>query len=275
MIFVKNMQKMEKKMIFLSYNHADERIVEEIAKRLEKTCGRDNIFYDKWLIQPGDSIIEKMNSALEKCEHFFFFVTENSLKSKMVNLEWENALMRKSPKMKIIPVRMGNVKLPAILQNVLYIDLYTHGLEIALRQMVDVINEQNTYSPEQIFSNLIAYATNKDNEIILGIQAQYYMEPHSNYLLLVDNQQWEISWSIPYFCTQSSGFLENLHLGNGEIHNGIHIEINTATSPGFPSIIPLKQLTNTRINLVAVMHAVSRNNFNSIPLIINREKKCD
>lgn len=52
-------------MIFISYNHYDQDLVDMIARRLEIEFGRDNIFYDKWTIQPGDSIIEQMNMGLE------------------------------------------------------------------------------------------------------------------------------------------------------------------------------------------------------------------
>lgn len=34
-------------MIFISYNHNDEQLVDMIARRLELEFGRDNIFYDK------------------------------------------------------------------------------------------------------------------------------------------------------------------------------------------------------------------------------------
>ena len=50
----------EEEMIFISYNHGDQDVVDMIAKRLEIEFGRDNIFYDKWSMQPGDSIIGKM-----------------------------------------------------------------------------------------------------------------------------------------------------------------------------------------------------------------------
>ena len=50
-------------MIFISYNHLDEVIVDTIVRRLEIEFGRRNIFYDKWSICPGDSIIGKMNEG--------------------------------------------------------------------------------------------------------------------------------------------------------------------------------------------------------------------
>ena len=79
-------------MIFISYNHNDEQLVDMIARRLELEFGRDNIFYDKWSMQPGDSIIGKMNEGLEQFTTFFYFLSPNSLTSKMVAKEWQSAL---------------------------------------------------------------------------------------------------------------------------------------------------------------------------------------
>ena len=78
-------------MIFLSHNHRDKRFVSVIAEKLADVYGRDNVFYDSWSIQPGEGIIDKMNLGMENVSFFFFFVTENSLASNMVKMEWQNA----------------------------------------------------------------------------------------------------------------------------------------------------------------------------------------
>ena len=52
--------------IFISYNHKDQILVDMIARRLEFEFGRNNIFYDAWSMQPGDSIIGKMNEGLSE-----------------------------------------------------------------------------------------------------------------------------------------------------------------------------------------------------------------
>ena len=50
--------------IFISYNHNDKILIDTIARRLELEFGRNNIFYDAWAIQPGDSIIGKILQGL-------------------------------------------------------------------------------------------------------------------------------------------------------------------------------------------------------------------
>ncbi len=132
-------------MIFLSHNYQDKPIVEQLALRLKDTFGQENVFYDSWSIQPGDGLIEKMNEGLEKCRYFFFFVSKNSLASNMVRMEWQNAVMKAArDDVKIIPIRLDSSIMPAILLQTLYLDFFSYGLETTLRQVVDIIEENNT-----------------------------------------------------------------------------------------------------------------------------------
>ena len=109
-------------MIFLSHNHADKPVVEQIALKFAESFGTENVFYDSWAIQPGEGIIDKMSSGLGDFKFFFFFVSENSLKSKMVSLEWQNALILATKEQcKIIPIRLDQSVLPPIMSQNLYI----------------------------------------------------------------------------------------------------------------------------------------------------------
>ena len=60
-------------MIFLSHNHLDKPVVEQVALELSQRYGQQNVFYDSWSIQPGQGIIDKMEEGLSKCKFFFLF----------------------------------------------------------------------------------------------------------------------------------------------------------------------------------------------------------
>lgn len=112
-------------------------------------------FADSWSIQPGDGIIDNMDEGLSKCKLFLFFVSNNSLNSNMVRLEWQNAIMKMTNgQTKIIPVRLDNCIIPTILLQSLYIDLFQNGMETAIRQIVDIASAE-THSPP----NLMKYQT--------------------------------------------------------------------------------------------------------------------
>ena len=79
-------------MIFISHTHADKPVVEPVAVSLAEIFGEEKVFYDSWSIRPGDGIIQKMNAGLTDPRFVFFFVSEASLISKMVELEWQTSL---------------------------------------------------------------------------------------------------------------------------------------------------------------------------------------
>jgi hypothetical protein len=133
--------------IFISHSHKDKPLIEPITTKLEKVFGRDSIFYDSWSTQPTDSgIIDKINKALTEANIFFYFVSKNSLESKMVDMEWQNAfLLEIKGGMKFVAVKLDDCVMPAVLTQKLYIDYNRKGPQIVLKEMIDVIYERNTF----------------------------------------------------------------------------------------------------------------------------------
>jgi hypothetical protein len=253
-------------LIFLSHNYKDKPIVEQLALRFRDIYGQENVFYDSWSIQPGDGIIDKMNEGLEKCKYFFFFVSKNSLESKMVTMEWQNAIMSSAQKdVKLIPIRLDSSILPMILKQTLYLDLFTDGLEAVLTQAVNVIDNKSTYtrkSPE--FSNLVVHMSTKMDEILLTIEAIHYMEPKSNYLVVLSNNQSEVDVRAINQGYYSSGYNENCF--NGGKGNGWFVGFSSATVPKFPYEISVKKKSDKDLFFVGVFHQVSQNEWKLLPI---------
>lgn len=256
-------------MIFLSHNHKDKTLVEQIAIRLNNIFGQDQVFYDSWSIQPGEGIIDKMNDGLSSCKLFFFFVSGNSLQSKMVQLEWQNAVLKCiGGDCKLIPVKLDNCSMPAILLQNLYIDLYNSGLEVALRQIVDISKGLNTFSPvKQNFSNLQAYKYQNSESIVIECRAEYYLEPISHYLFLVENTEQEVHFTYKSGNRYARGFYENISLNDGQKVNGVSIKVEKCTVPGFPLVVDIKPRNGATLKFVGVMHEKSQNQWGAIPLI--------
>lgn len=163
--------------IFISYNHHDKIIIDTIARRLEIEFGRKNIFYDAWSMQPGDSIIGKMDSGLSEFTTFFFFVSPKSLESNMVKLEWQTALnIAVNNNLKFVAVRIADCSMPAILTDKSYIDLFGEGLDTAVEKMRCVIKGENTYAPLQDIQNVQALITQLDAyNFDIIIKAAYFV----------------------------------------------------------------------------------------------------
>lgn len=255
-------------MIFLSHNSNDKVLVEQFALRLKDTFGQANVFYDSWAIQPGDGIIDRMNEGLASCKLFLFFVSKRSLQSSMVKLEWQNAVMKAAKgDCKIIPIKLDDCLMPPILVQSLYIDLFGQGLEIALRQVVDVANGKNTFSPRpQSFSNLHAYAYSEGENTIVECHAEHYMEPISHFLFLVDNTENEVSITIKFAGMCTSGFNKDINLNNGITCNGQLISVEQPTVPGFPLVVQIKPSGEAKAKLIGVLHEKKRGEWVGMPL---------
>lgn len=256
-------------MIFLSHNHKDKVIVEQIALRLRGIFGQDNVFYDSWSVQPGDGIVDKMNEGLANCELFLFFVSKNSLQSNMVKLEWQNAVMKASSgHTKIIPVKLDDCLMPPILMQSLYIDLFGQGLEVALRQIVDVVSGRNTFAPgPQQFSNLRAYTYKENDSTFVECHAEHYLEPISHFLLLVSNDEEEVKFTYKSGTMCQTGFNKDIKLNNGQVFNGQFMAVEKGTVPGFPFVVEITSPTKAEIKLERVMHEKKQGEWAGIPLV--------
>lgn len=257
-------------MIFISHNSKDKAVVEQIAIRLRDIFGQNNIFYDSWSIQPGDGIIDKMNEGLTQCKLFLFFVSKNSLSSNMVKLEWQNAIMKMTNgQTKIIPVRLDNCIMPTILLQSLYVDLFQNGLEVALRQIVDIANGRNTFSPQfSEFSNLIAYKWWEGTTLIIECIAQYYMEPIPNFAFVTTNTEEQISYKCKDCVMFNHGFNPNtVHTGEGLTFNAIRLDFPQNIVPRFPQYAEFSAKTNVPIEIFGVLHETQKNQWKSIPML--------
>jgi hypothetical protein len=260
-------------MIFLSHNYKDKPIVEPIAVTLSKVFGMNNVFYDSWSMQPGEGIIDKMNEGLEKCKYFFFFVSKNSLASNMVKLEWQNALYKATQnKVKLIPVKLDDCLMPAILLQTLYIDIYGKGLDYGLRQIVDVVNSKITFDQgEQTYENVRGYVTfiKPDKEISLEIRAESYVEPMSKYIILVENQQNEVevkTTTSEILYPTGETFINGIDVNDNFKCNGFYYYISRATMPGYPIRFSIKSTGDSALKFVGVFRAVGENLVRLIPI---------
>ncbi len=266
-------------MIFISYSHKDKSIVLPIAEAMKKVFDDEKIFFDQWSIQPGDSIIEKMNTGISNCKFFFFLISNNSLSSKMVEFEWQSALMKSAKnKIEFIPVKIDDCSIPTILMQILYINLYGDGLDIAIGQMIDVVSGKKIYNSGKIndFQNVKAFVSGSNKKMRIEFRAERYAEQHSQYLILHKNDEAELS------CSTEESFYELRHikdlvLNSGDKFNAIIISRSKATSPNFPFILELSTKTKNPILFQDVMRANAANSYTSIPIIfldwIENEKK--
>jgi hypothetical protein len=256
--------------IFLSHNFNDKPVVEPIAIRLKDIFGQENVFYDAWSIQPGDGIIQKMNEGLSAPDFVFFFVSDVSLKSKMVELEWQNALYASTKgNVRIIPIRVDGTPMPAILMQNLWIDLHTQGVEAAIMQIVNVIQGNNTFTPQNLgFSNL-TYRVMPDSEksIIIEVAASHLMEPSTMIAIITPNTDDDITCELQDGSPHIGGFNPKAFSRDNLQFNAFAISrMSGAITPKLPMQIRITAKTTAKIFIEGVMHRVGTSEWAQLPM---------
>ncbi|MCW5257944.1 toll/interleukin-1 receptor domain-containing protein [Verminephrobacter aporrectodeae subsp. tuberculatae] len=260
--------------IFLSHNHKDKFLVEPVALRLKEIFGQDQVFYDSWSIQPGDSIIEKIDQGLESPEFLFLFATQNSLASGMVKLEWQNALFAASKeKTRIVPVRGDGSEMPSILKQTMYVDMYTNGIEAAITTIVNVIHGNASFTPQhQGFSNL-AYSQllNEDGSVEITIRASHLFEPNPEFSfvlanVVLANLENDIKWGMKNDAPIMSSTGTYSHPTSGTSAAVMMRPIGASLAPNLPLTFVFSKKAEAFINIIGVSHKKGENNFVPVPL---------
>lgn len=255
--------------IFLSHNFNDKPIVEPIAIRLAAIFGQNNVFYDSWSIQPGDGIIDQMNSGLFECDFFFFFVSKNSLASNMVKLEWQNALYKATRNtVRLIPVKLDDCLMPAILMQTLYIDIFGKGLEHGFRQIVDVINNRNTFNVQyQTYENVRGKITKIEHGYKIEIFAVSYFEPEARFLILIDCETSKVNVNCTSDQVRMSGQHDNITFNTGLTCSVLSESTLRGITPGFPYCVEITSTENKDFACHGIIRAVSKDEFRAIPIM--------
>jgi hypothetical protein len=246
-------------MIFLSHNYKDKDIVGPIAVQLAAKYGRDNVFYDSWSIRPGDGIIAEMNNGLEKCRYFFFFVSQNSLASGMVSLEWQAALHKSvNTDMRFIPIKVDNSNQPIILKDKLYIDMYNEGMQQTLLRIIDVIENKISTPYAATFENIICEISKVTAaEYRIGVFSLKFVVHSPNIAVSFQNQIGDIEFKptgAPGQTSFSSVYLTSSGMIDGDNCRGVSISSNNLT-PNQPFYFLVKSKSDSAIINLRVWHS--------------------
>ncbi|WP_099469470.1 toll/interleukin-1 receptor domain-containing protein [Konateibacter massiliensis] len=136
--------------IFLSHTSIDKPFVEKLAKDMEKYGIR--IWYDKYEIKVGESILWKIDEGIEKSDFLGIVISKEAWESEWVRKEIE-AAWNKQMEMKsniILPIFYRDCDIPLMLRGIKYADFrkdYYYGLKDLLNvfgiKNTDILTEDN------------------------------------------------------------------------------------------------------------------------------------
>lgn len=113
------------KKVFLSHSHNDKDFAENLARAL-MAKGQD-VWFDKWDIQLGDSIVKKIfEEGLAKAAAFAIVLSKESVRSSWVREELNVATIRRIEDLvRVIPILKEDVEIPTALRTLHWVDMRT------------------------------------------------------------------------------------------------------------------------------------------------------
>jgi hypothetical protein len=108
--------------VFLSHNSKDKAFTRKLAERL-KEAGID-IWIDEAELNVGDSLLEKIGTALDKANFVAAVLSHNSIQSSWVQLELKLAMTKElaERKVRVLPILIEKCEIPEFLKDKIYAD---------------------------------------------------------------------------------------------------------------------------------------------------------
>ncbi|WP_299290185.1 TIR domain-containing protein [Nitrosopumilus sp.] len=121
---------------FLSYSSTDKEFAARLASDLKKY--HFPMFFAQWEIKVGDSIVEKIDSALSEMTDLIIILSNNSINSDWVKKELSSGLMKKldGHSVSILPVLKEKCSVPSIILDLKSAN-FTNSYEDGLLDLVE------------------------------------------------------------------------------------------------------------------------------------------
>lgn len=179
--------------VFISYSHVDKERVERIAGHLMRK--RTSIWIDQWELRAGDSIINKVQEAVEGASALLIMLSPSSVGSEWCRRELTAALLRELEEKRVvaIPVLLEDCDIPLFLRDKKYADFRTSfddGM-FALLESVAQFSSPNQSRIQEAKGHLDWSSDWGMNE-----QGRYYV----NYMIVQVSDDMEMSFVIEIEC---------------------------------------------------------------------------
>ncbi|QHI36783.1 hypothetical protein IMCC3317_21530 [Kordia antarctica] len=184
--------------IFISYSHKDEKFVDKLAIKL--VDDRIPVFVDRWEINVGDSITNKIENAITDASYLIIVLSKNSVESNWCKREITSGLMLELEKKRVVllPVLIEECKIPLFLRDKHYADFrldFETGYE-KIKQSVARLKNDELGRIE------MAPKTFSDFAISWGIRGEYFE-------MLIDVVEFSVEEDKPFTILTSIVFVGN------------------------------------------------------------------
>ncbi len=129
--------------LFISYSHQNKDFVDKLARQL--VAQNVHVWLDRWELNIGDSLLDKIQAAIEGASALLVILSKSSVMSAWCNKELSSGLLLELEKKKVfvLPVLLEDCDIPLFLRGKLYADFRTNfddGLRTILEGVSKITN---------------------------------------------------------------------------------------------------------------------------------------
>lgn len=188
--------------VFVSYSHQDGDFVDRLVADLRYSSVPAT--YDKWLLNVGDSIIEKIASSVSDAGSVIAVLSPASVESHWVKKELALGMTSEilSKSVKVLPAVIEECELPPMLADKLYADFIKGGYYWGLRQLLRVLKPSAEDDYESHFRRWEAM-----DEKCSGLESalesgeiesvRHWFDANASVLVLLFGRLWRFSAAVP------------------------------------------------------------------------------
>ena len=129
--------------VFISYSHSDKDFVDSLAGQLVLRSA--NVWVDRWELNVGDSILNKVQNAIQDASALIIVLSKASVKSEWCKKELSAGLMRELDERRVVvlPAILEECDVPLFLREKMYAD-FRNDFDVGFRLLVDAIAKVTT-----------------------------------------------------------------------------------------------------------------------------------
>ena len=138
--------------VFLSHSAKDKAVIRPLAERLRKD--RVKVWFDEWVLKPGDSIPAKIEEGLERSRVLVLCTSANAFGSDWAQLESGTFRFRDplNKERRFLPLRLDNAPIKGTLAQFLYINWLTGEREQEYAKLLEACRPILTRQIEAVLS---------------------------------------------------------------------------------------------------------------------------
>ncbi len=130
--------------IFISYSHKDKKFVNKLAANLVKH--KAHVWIDTWELNVGDSIIDKVQSAIQESSALIIVISKASMESEWCKKELSAGFIKELEEKRVVvlPLLLEDCEMPIFLRGKMYADFrsnFDDGFSKILEAIANVTSD--------------------------------------------------------------------------------------------------------------------------------------